>query len=80
MVYFQAKSPNWGMLWRALEWKMLVKFVPIRHILRSFVNFVDFFIFCHFGILCQEKSGNPVGRHKRQEPSASHIGQFSETQ
>jgi hypothetical protein len=36
MVYFQTKSPNLGKFWRALEWKMLVYFIPICNISRPF--------------------------------------------
>jgi hypothetical protein len=45
---------------------MMVYFMVIRNILRSFGIFWPFgnvvviwYIFTHFGILCQEKSGNP---------------------
>jgi hypothetical protein len=37
MVYFQAKNPNLGKFWRALEWKMLVYCMNIWNILRPFV-------------------------------------------
>jgi hypothetical protein len=36
MVYFRTKNPNLGKLWRALEWKMLVYFMPIWNILWPF--------------------------------------------
>jgi hypothetical protein len=36
MICFQTKNPNWGKFWRALEWKMLVYFMFIWIILRSF--------------------------------------------
>jgi hypothetical protein len=29
MVYFQTKNPNWGKLWRVLQWKLLVYFPTI---------------------------------------------------
>jgi hypothetical protein len=32
MVCFQAKNPNLGKFWRALEWKMLVYFTVIWNI------------------------------------------------
>jgi hypothetical protein len=58
MVYFQTKNPNLGKFWRFLLWKMLVYlvyFVTIWYSLWLFgINFP------HFGMLTQEKSGNPV--------------------
>jgi hypothetical protein len=36
MVYFQAKHPISGKIWRALKWKMLLYFITIRNILRPF--------------------------------------------
>jgi hypothetical protein len=69
MVCFQTKNSNLGKFWRALEWKMLVYFVVIWNIIRSsgipilwpFGNVVViWYIFPRFGILCQEKSGNPA--------------------
>jgi hypothetical protein len=33
MVYFQTKNPDLGKFWRALQWKMLVYFMDIWHIL-----------------------------------------------
>jgi hypothetical protein len=61
MVCFQTKNPNLGKSWRALEWKMLVYFTVIWYILWSFGNVVVIWnIFPRFGILCQEKSGNPA--------------------
>jgi hypothetical protein len=68
MVYFQAKNTILGKFWRALERKMLVYFMVIWNILRPFGVFYGYLvklwqlgIFApHFGILCQEKSGNPA--------------------
>jgi hypothetical protein len=58
---FQTKNPNLGKFWRALEWKMLVYFMVIWYILWPFGNIVViWYIFHRFGILCQEKSGNPA--------------------
>jgi hypothetical protein len=64
---FQTKNPNLGKFWRVLRWKMMVYFMDTRSILRSFVIFyghlVKFvvirYISPRFGILYQEKSGNP---------------------
>jgi hypothetical protein len=36
MVYFQTKNPNLGKFGRVLQWKMLVYFMAIWYILRSF--------------------------------------------
>jgi hypothetical protein len=36
MVHFQTKNPNLGKFWRALEWKMLVYFMTMWTILRTF--------------------------------------------
>jgi hypothetical protein len=69
MVCFQTQNPNLGKFCRALEWKMLVYFMVIWNILRSFGIFYGnlvmlwlhiWHIFPCFGILCQEKSGNPA--------------------
>jgi hypothetical protein len=47
---------NVGLFYAHLEYAM-----AIWYILWSFGNFVvSGYIFHHFGILCQEKSGNPV--------------------
>jgi hypothetical protein len=40
MVCFQTKNPNLGKFWSALEWKMLVYFMFIWNILRSFGHLV----------------------------------------
>jgi hypothetical protein len=32
MVYFQAKNPNLGKFWRALDWKMFTYLMAIRNI------------------------------------------------
>jgi hypothetical protein len=39
MVCFRTKNHNLGKFWRALEWKLLVYFMVIWNILRSFVIF-----------------------------------------
>jgi hypothetical protein len=65
--FFQTKNPNLGKLRRVLQWKILVYFITIRSILRPLeifyahlVNFGEiWYIFPRFGILDQEKSGNP---------------------
>jgi hypothetical protein len=36
MVCFQTKNPNFGKIWRALEWKLLLYFMTIWNILRPF--------------------------------------------
>jgi hypothetical protein len=61
MVCFQTKNTNFDKLWRALEWKMLVYFMDSWYITWPFgIVVVIWYIFRSFGILCQEKSGNPV--------------------
>jgi hypothetical protein len=68
MVYFQTKNPNLGKFLTALDWKMLINFMAIWNILWTFwvfydhlVNFVFLrYISSGFGIMHQEKSGNPV--------------------
>jgi hypothetical protein len=67
MVCFQTKNPNLGKFWRVLPWEILVYFMTIWSILRPLEIFyghlvylgVIWFIFSHFCILDQEKSGNP---------------------
>jgi hypothetical protein len=75
MVCFQTKNKNLGTFWRVLQWRMLVYFKDIWSILRPFDIFyshLKYFIviwytylvvlcytFPRFGILHQEKSGNP---------------------
>jgi hypothetical protein len=68
MVYFKTKIPYLGKFWKASH-RMenvgifhghLEYFTAIRYILWSFGNVVvSWYIFPSFGILCQEKSGNP---------------------
>jgi hypothetical protein len=68
MVYFQTKNPNLGKFLMALDWKMLIYVMSIWYILRTFRIFYDHwvhfviirYIFSGFGIMHQEKSGNPV--------------------
>jgi hypothetical protein len=67
MVCFQTKNPDLGKFWRVLLWKILVYFMTIWYILRPLeiiyghlVYFVVIWnIFPRFGILDQQKSGNP---------------------
>jgi hypothetical protein len=67
---FSGKNPNLGKFLRVLEWKMLVYFGPsgifygnlkyftgIGYILWSFL--IHMYV-SYFGLLSQEKSGNPV--------------------
>jgi hypothetical protein len=63
MEYFQTKNPNLGKFWRVLQWNMLVYFMDIWSIYGQLVYVVViWYIFPHFGMLYQEKSGNPVVR------------------
>jgi hypothetical protein len=67
MVYFQNKNPNLGKFWSVLQWKRLVNFMAIWSILLPlclcYGHFVYFVVilayFSRFGMLYQEKSGNP---------------------
>jgi hypothetical protein len=67
IVCFQTKNPNFGKIWRALERTMLLYFMTIWSILRSFgIIFGLWYSLLSFGIfffvlacLDQEKSGNP---------------------
>jgi hypothetical protein len=64
---FKPKIPFLGKFWRVLYWKMLVYLMAIWYILLSIGKFngrllhfvVIWYIFSRFGILYQEKSGNP---------------------
>jgi hypothetical protein len=77
MVCFQTKNPNLGKFCRVLLWKILVYFMTVWSILRPLqifyghlVYFVVFwYIFPRFGILDQEKSGNPAS-------SSDHLEKF----
>jgi hypothetical protein len=70
MVYFQTKNPKSDKYWRVLQWKMLKYFWAIWSIFWLFGIFcghllyyvVIWYIFRRFGMLYQEKSGNPGQR------------------
>jgi hypothetical protein len=72
MVCFQTKNPNFGKFWRVLLWKNLLYFMTIWSILGPLEIFyahlvyfvVIWYIFPRFGILDQQKSGNPALHHK----------------
>jgi hypothetical protein len=97
---FKPKIPILFIFWRALDWKKLVYFVVIWNNLQSigicilwpFGNVaIIWYIFPHFGTVCQEKSGNPARCAKEKgllfrqsfSPSAdrkgwvSYVGTFS---
>jgi hypothetical protein len=60
MAYFQTENPNVGKCWRVLQCKMLVYFMAIWSILWPFGIFYGYLAyFSRFGMLYQEKSGNP---------------------
>jgi hypothetical protein len=67
-LYFQTQNRNLGTLSRVLQWKMLVYFMDIWSILSPLDIFyghmvymvVIWYNFPRFGMLHQEKSGNPV--------------------
>jgi hypothetical protein len=61
MVYFQTKNSNFVNFWRAMEWKMLVHFIPIWDELWPWYNlrpFGNFVVIWHasprFGVLHHE--------------------------
>jgi hypothetical protein len=60
---FSNQNPNLCKFWRALEWYILWSWSilhPIGIFYGHLVNFVLlWYIFHHFGMLYQEKSGNP---------------------
>jgi hypothetical protein len=63
----QTKNPNLGKIWSDLDGKMLLYFMAIWNILRTFGIFYNYlvhfvfiwYIFSGFGMFSQEKSGNP---------------------
>jgi hypothetical protein len=71
MAYFQTQNPNLGKFWRVLQWKMLVYFMAIWstyitaiwYILWPFGVFYGFLVYLYcFGMLYQDKSGNPANK------------------
>jgi hypothetical protein len=64
MVYFQTKNPNLDKFWRVLRLTMLFSYVHLVdfttrwYILWAFGLFSSYLV--HFGMLQQEKSGNPA--------------------
>jgi hypothetical protein len=68
MVCFQTKNRNLGKFWMVLLWKILLYFVTTWSILQPLEIFyghlvyfvVIWYISPRFGILDQEKSGNPA--------------------
>jgi hypothetical protein len=69
MVHFKQKIPNLGEFGSVLQWKMLVYYMVIGSIIQIFGIFygplVPFWSFSRFGILYEEKSGNPVADDDR---------------
>jgi hypothetical protein len=57
MASFQTKNPNSGKFWSFLQRKMMVNFMTISSVLLPFGIFCGHF--SRFGMLCEEKSGNP---------------------
>jgi hypothetical protein len=79
MVCFQTKNHNLGKLYRALDWKMFMYlmaiwntyFMEIWDILWPFGTFfIHFVFFSGFGIMYQEKSGNPGFKHRNRRSYA----------
>jgi hypothetical protein len=85
MVCFQTKNPNLDQLCRVLQWKILIYFMTIWSILQPLemfcVHLVHFVIIWYisfrFGILYQEKSGNP-GRRAAREVWPQYISEWHE--
>jgi hypothetical protein len=73
---FQTKNPNLGKFWRVLQWRMLVYVMAIWSISPQFgrscghsIYFtVIWYVFSRFGILYQEKSGNPAYPYGQLRP------------
>jgi hypothetical protein len=73
MAYFQTKNPSLGKFRRIWQWKMLVYFMAIYayftsiwYTLWSLGIFYSYLVyFSPFGMLCQEKSGNPDSDPKK---------------
>jgi hypothetical protein len=64
MVYFQTQNPNLGKFWSVLDVAIFYVhfeyFIDIWDILRPFGTFCGHWVLFHFfGIMYQEKSGNP---------------------
>jgi hypothetical protein len=61
MGSFQTKNSNLGKFGRALNWKMLIHITAIWNIFTDIWDILHMTIcyFSHFGIMYQEKSGNP---------------------
>jgi hypothetical protein len=82
MVYFQTKNPNSGQFWWALGWKMLTYLMGIWNILRTpgmFYDYLVHFVFSwyiipSFGIMYQEKSGNPGLEPRSDTTQSDQIG------
>jgi hypothetical protein len=80
MVHFQTKPPSFGTFRKAFEWKIFViiydrlaYFVAVCFILWQFGYILWSLLHClHFGVLCQEKSGNPAGDDRLQQVSTGH--------
>jgi hypothetical protein len=72
MVYFQTKNTNFGKIWRALEWKILLYFVTIWNIVRPFgiiyglmciyLDCGDLVNFTRFGRFGPRKIWQPLSR------------------
>jgi hypothetical protein len=60
MVDFRTQNPNLGKFWSALDWEMLIYFMSIWIILRTWgISYNRLVHFSGFRIMYQEKSGNP---------------------
>jgi hypothetical protein len=68
MVYFQTKNTTLGKFWTILHWKILEHFMDTWSNLRPLGLFCGFYghlvYFSRFGMLYEEKSGNPARKVK----------------
>jgi hypothetical protein len=66
MVYFQTKNSNLGKFWSAFDRKMLIYFMAISNILRTFwiiYAHLVYFVFIWYIFPGLVPSGNPVAIH-----------------
>jgi hypothetical protein len=84
MAYFQTKNPYFGKIRMALQWKMVVYFRPFGlffgHLVCFaaivYMYFIVILYFLRFGMLYQEKSGNPDRRPWKTNIKATTVSMF----
>jgi hypothetical protein len=75
MVCFQTENPNLGKFWKALEWKMLVYFMVMWNILRSFGIFCGHLV-TSFWCIVSRKIWQPC-KEQRQPFETKKGGRFA---